>query len=584
MQILYVWIENYRNIRNQGFNFSSEFEISFEPINLELRITKDPNYITNLFGSQFSNITAIVGENGTGKSNLLKFKSIGFYLVCINNECLLVIEDEKYERIIISIDEIGVSKFRLSHDLASKQLNEVLFIKYANYFEANVVSGINNNTQFPDSYHKTFDFWNQSTDSVLANNYFTNSLEEKNILNKYRLYETFIQADFLFRGLHLPFKTPEKLIVSFSLGEEVNGLYKNLKTVKGQEKELLDKLLNFLEVSLKELHEEITNTKNTPARNSKIKEMTISQLMWSALLNFINTYPPQSDPSVIDALYGFKHNWDNTSIIKWFDEFFNNRIIEYHIEENYIGSKHEHELRAWKNAVNMVSAIKKLLVNSSIQIAYEEYDYIRRLNNEVVNPYNCRIHIDITEKENYESFAKAFFANYKAIIWAHRMDSRGFLDYEWRGLSTGEKNYLSLFSRINSLNFNIKAMLSPKWQPSRLVKHIVLVIDEGEIGMHPQWQKSYINTLIKSLPEIFKETLVETFQLILATHSPFVLSDLPTSNIIFLTKDKNGNSQVIKNPLQEKKPTFASNIHTLFSDGFFIEGGTNWGLCKGENK
>ena len=54
---------------------------------------------------------------------------------------------------------------------------------------------------------------------------------------------------------------------------------------------------------------------------------------------------------------------------------------------------------------------------------------------------------------------------------------------------------------------------------------------------------------------------------IITTHSPFILSDLPKENIIFLEKGK----QVY--PFDDGKQTFGANIHTLLSHGFFMKDG-----------
>ena len=63
---------------------------------------------------------------------------------------------------------------------------------------------------------------------------------------------------------------------------------------------------------------------------------------------------------------------------------------------------------------------------------------------------------------------------------------------------------------------------------------------------------------------LFKE---KRFHLIITSHSPFILSDLPKENIIFLEKGK----QVY--PFEDGKQTFGANIHTLLSHGFFMKDG-----------
>ena len=69
---------------------------------------------------------------------------------------------------------------------------------------------------------------------------------------------------------------------------------------------------------------------------------------------------------------------------------------------------------------------------------------------------------------------------------------------------------------------------------------------------------------------VIKSNLLDNKQklnLVFATHSPFILSDLPKESIIFLEKGK----QVY--PFEDGKQTFGANIHTLLSHGFFMKDG-----------
>ncbi len=70
-------------------------------------------------------------------------------------------------------------------------------------------------------------------------------------------------------------------------------------------------------------------------------------------------------------------------------------------------------------------------------------------------------------------------------------------------------------------------------------------------------------------------------QFIISTHSPFMLSDIPQKNIIFLDKDEQGNCKVVDG-LKDKKQTFGANIHTLLSDSFFMEDGLMGEFAKGK--
>ena len=57
------------------------------------------------------------------------------------------------------------------------------------------------------------------------------------------------------------------------------------------------------------------------------------------------------------------------------------------------------------------------------------------------------------------------------------------------------------------------------------------------------------------------------FQIIFATHSPILLSDIPKSNVILLQKKEGDSFSVIK---ESENNTFACNIGEMFYDHFFM--------------
>jgi len=115
-------------------------------------------------------------------------------------------------------------------------------------------------------------------------------------------------------------------------------------------------------------------------------------------------------------------------------------------------------------------------------------------------------------------------------------------------------------------------------------KPIILLFDEIELYLHPAWQQKILNIIL----DIIKASEVKNFHLILTSHSPFLISDLPKENVIFLNKykkdedpnQKDGNCKVLKDGI--KKQTFGANIHTLLSDGFFMSGGLMGEFAKGK--
>jgi len=57
------------------------------------------------------------------------------------------------------------------------------------------------------------------------------------------------------------------------------------------------------------------------------------------------------------------------------------------------------------------------------------------------------------------------------------------------------------------------------------------------MGFHPEWQRKYLNMLIEFFNKVWGEE--KKINLILASHSPFIASDLPTENVIFLGDKEN---------------------------------------------
>ncbi len=142
-----------------------------------------------------------------------------------------------------------------------------------------------------------------------------------------------------------------------------------------------------------------------------------------------------------------------------------------------------------------------------------------------------------------------------------------FSKYDYSSLSAGEQRLLSLFT-----NLFYQKLISEK------EKEIdVILLDEPDTFLHPQWQKELFSLIVKG----FKKIKLNNCHIILTSHSPFLLSDIPRQNIIFLDKDEKGNCKVVDG-LKEKKQTFGANIHTLLSDSFFMEDGLMGEFAKGK--
>ncbi|WDF68701.1 AAA family ATPase [Sphingobacterium oryzagri] len=137
-----------------------------------------------------------------------------------------------------------------------------------------------------------------------------------------------------------------------------------------------------------------------------------------------------------------------------------------------------------------------------------------------------------------------------------------------RNLSSGENAMLNFFSKLYDF---LTLKLDPKVNPKNRVSSYLLLLDEADLGFHPLWKKKYLFILTKTLAYFFKQyPKLKNIQLIFTTHDPLTLSDLPNNNVIYLRTD-DGNLRVLNH--LDRRPTFAANITDLLADSFFIDTG-----------
>ena len=100
MELVYLWVDKYKNIEKQGFNFSPRFTCEYDEDTKKLGKVVDKEktgefYPKNFFGENI-NVTAIVGENGSGKSRILETftKTNSNFLFYDENRNVLNLQDK----------------------------------------------------------------------------------------------------------------------------------------------------------------------------------------------------------------------------------------------------------------------------------------------------------------------------------------------------------------------------------------------------------------------------------------------------------------------------------------------------------
>lgn len=135
------------------------------------------------------------------------------------------------------------------------------------------------------------------------------------------------------------------------------------------------------------------------------------------------------------------------------------------------------------------------------------------------------------------------------------------LEIPYNQLSSGEIQFLQTISIHTYHTMNLMSVPDDDNHPK--YKNFNLVFDEVEICFHPEMQRQFLNKLITVLKDM-KANIGNSINIFIITHSPFILSDIPASNVLFLKDGRPDNEA-------KKRITFAENIGEMMYDSFFME-------------
>lgn len=243
---------------------------------------------------------------------------------------------------------------------------------------------------------------------------------------------------------------------------------------------------------------------------------------------------------------------NSNSFTNWFNRY-ENRLYNvvktlFHSECNHITLK-IHQCLDYLKEKRYIDDEGKLNVDEELLkgVSYETYDDMMRV---LPPPFFItevsykRINIKSIEKNEQEQERKR--------------------EMTIESMSSGERQMLYSLSYVF---YHIKNIASIKENGKRVVgyHHINLIFDEAELYYHPEYQRQYISRLLENLAMCnINRTNIRSINIIIITHSPFILSDLPKSNILFLRKSDEDTDDV-------GKETLGANIYDLLKSGFFLE-------------
>ncbi|WP_291648008.1 AAA family ATPase [Clostridium sp.] len=592
MKLIYIWVEEFKNMKQTGFSFTDKFKVKVKS-NLEkydVLIEENNRSVESLLFGENINLVSVVGDNGAGKSTLLdlirimlfdqnriKNRNVGFsiwfqenklvkYAFCnkhvtINGEAVNNVTDDNEFNLIYYSDTFDIKHYDDDFDDGEDVETYIEEDDWNRYFNDLEDECIVQQLSFQNRYMKQY---NVSTTFLLKNS----KNDKDKIINFFHdevkrhidLYSR-IRKISDYENNMLTLKIPDSLTISIKFlspkicdevldDHLVNYSYKDIRDAK-HGGNYTESVTIYLLQELLKIYDSVVN-KGDYKIISKIDINSLNDIIcWNLLIIYIYRILDErkevwendkDDYEYVDGkLEGIIEKYNNAKdIFKFCRELF--EVVE----------KGEYE-ESFKKILDFYECLKDFRIKSghSIDINFRFSDEIMSILN-VSNRF-----VDVFQQNslykngwNGEKDINDFmnlYSKYEKIV--------GHLDFfmlDW-GMSTGEFSLFSIFARIYS-------------SVSRIQKEngtdIMILLDEIDNTFHPSWQQTIISDIINFLKLLYPE---KRFQIIFTTHSPVLLSDIPKQNVIFLKE------QAIE---EEHEQTFAANIASLYYDSFFMKKGS----------
>lgn len=138
------------------------------------------------------------------------------------------------------------------------------------------------------------------------------------------------------------------------------------------------------------------------------------------------------------------------------------------------------------------------------------------------------------------------------------------LPFTWTYVSSGEYQFAKVWGILEEYCVKAKMMRQGERYEDAVQPNLIVLIDEPENYMHPEMCRNFISRMHRMMEKRCRGT---EFQVLMSTHSPFMLSDVLADQVVRMDYDEKGLCVIS----QDNKSTFAANIHSIMADSFFLK-------------
>ncbi len=496
------------------------------------------------------NINAIVGKNGTGKSTIVEllFALINniSYIKEINSDIKkiknlnveLIYENDFIYKIILKGDNFKCYVYKQNAYLGESS-NEV-------------IKGYEHNPK-----NKIYKFTHEHTENfeivelfyTIAVNYSQHSLNSSNtgkwidsLFHKNDAYQTPIVIEPYRKDGNIDINKQEalikqRLLANLLLQEADSDDIKNSPRQLTEFYRAIKLKITFDKISFEKKHIEIKD-KYFNTINNNIKSLFYSIFK----IDFTSVTHPLKQP-IEDYIFIklIKISFTYSHYNRWFMN--KKKFIEPKTYFETLFHDSSHITYKLKQAVNFL-----------------KYEKLQYLHEEIVDIEICSNKIEKIKQQNNDDVINRYLP-------PSLFDIDIILENEinFNTLSSGEKQ--KIYS-VNSILYHLNNIDSVQTYLKRY-KNVNIVLDEIELYFHPELQRSYLSHLHNTISKANSNNILG-LNILFVTHSPFILSDIPDTKILFLEKDSNDiQSKTIAS--KKKIKTFGANIHELLINGFFMD-------------
>jgi hypothetical protein len=543
IELVYLWGEKYKNIENEGFNFSPRFKCKYTDDTKVLTIDEKNNYI-NIFAKNIS-FNAIIGTNGSGKSSIAELILLSFFKAKVNNisnNWFLIYDNQEKRFYIQSFGKYDFSKVTFpSTDFEENSGQYYLGKYYFNKYNRNTFF----NLHFNPSMELMSSFFLNHIDNSLKNfdasiyemdykpienlNLFSFPSKDKRILDIKKIENTYILNMFKSKRF-MKDQEINKIMGEIFLNDKIKfiPIKVSLKIVNG-----------ILRNDLKK-----DNLRDLVFDNNKIDISLKNLYLYFIMLILSTAYVPiLKNEKFTD--YFFKEG----ELKKYLSDKYDDILAKGDGGLAYSGNIFNFLAKeVYDDIDNFIFLAKNFNLSSTLKESSDKLDVNVHESAKLIDVLNEFENVNLNDTLTKESEIEKILPVLPSFIKVDAIDKN---EINFSDFSSGEKNLIGLiYSLIYYISF---------YKNDKQVMNIVL--DEVEIGLNPKWQKNLVFSIINLLKNFDSD-----FILTIVSHSPFILSDLPKENVIFLENGKQ-KEEVFK----ENEQTFGANIHTLLSHGFFMD-------------